>query len=160
MSEPSITDVLATLKTLTTDMTAMKADMAAMKEKSASSSDSGEGCRSEAPREPDHPPKHKKWDFPRFDGTTDPLLFLNKCESYFRQHHTMAEERMWMASYHLDDVAQLWYTQLQEDEGAPPWGRFKELLHLRFGPPLRSAPLFEPTECRCTGTVEEYANRF
>ena len=112
MSEPSITDVLETLKTLTTDMTAMKADMAAMKEKSASSSDSGEGRCSEAPREPDHSPKHKKWDFPRFDGTTDPLLFLNKCESYFRQHHTMAEERVWMASYHLDDIAQLWYTQL------------------------------------------------
>jgi hypothetical protein len=31
---------------------------------------------------------------------------------------------------------------------------------LRFGPPLCSAPLFELAECRCTGTVEEYANRF
>ncbi|KAI4385591.1 hypothetical protein MLD38_003598 [Melastoma candidum] len=72
----------------------------------------------------------------------------------------MAEERVWMASYHLDDVAQLWYTQLQEDEGAPPWGRFKELLNLRFGPPLRSAPLFELAECRRTGSVEEYSNRF
>jgi hypothetical protein len=41
-----------------------------------------------------------------------------------------------------------------------PWGCFKELLHLRFGPPLRSAPLFELAECRRTGTVEEYANRF
>jgi hypothetical protein len=60
----------------------------------------------------------------------------------------------------LGGRAQLWYIQLQEDEGMPPWGRFKELLHLRFGPPLRSAPLFELTECRCTGTVEEYANRF
>jgi hypothetical protein len=138
----------------------MKADMATMKEKSASSSDNGEGRRPEGPRDPDHPPKHKKWDFPRFDGTTDPLLFLNKCESYFRHHRTMAEERVWLASYHLDDVAQLWYTQLQEDEGAPPWGRFKELLHLWFGPPLRSAPLFELAECRRTGTVEEYANRF
>jgi hypothetical protein len=60
----------------------------------------------------------------------------------------------------LGGRAQLWYIQLQEDEGMPPWGRFKELLHLRFGSPLRSAPLFELTECRCTGTVEEYANRF
>ena len=65
-----------------------------------------------------------------------------------------------MASYNLEDVAQLWYIQLQEDEGTPPWGRFKDLLNLRFGPPLRSAPLFELAECRRTGTVEEYSNRF
>jgi hypothetical protein len=72
----------------------------------------------------------------------------------------MAEERVWMASYNLEDVAQLWYIQLQEDEGTPPWGRFRELLNLRFGPPLRAAPLFKLTECRRTGAVEEYANRF
>ena len=39
-------------------------------------------------------------------------------------------------------------------------GRFKDLLNLRFRPPLRSAPLFKLTECRRTGTVEEYSNRF
>ena len=71
----------------------------------------------------------------------------------------MAEERVWQASYNLDGVAQLWYTQL-EDSGTPTWARFKEFLNLRFGPPLRSAPLFELTECRRTGTVEEYSNRF
>jgi hypothetical protein len=81
------------------------------------------------------------------------MLFINKCESYFRQQRTLAEKRVWMASYNLEVVAQLWYIQLQED------GRFKELLNLRFGPPLRSAPLFELTECRRTGTVE-YSNRF
>ncbi|XP_066351695.1 uncharacterized protein [Miscanthus floridulus] len=134
--------------------------MAAMKEKSASSSDSGAGGRPEGPRDLDRPPKFQKLDFPRYDGKTDPMLFINKCESYFRQQRTMAEERVWMASYNLEDVAQLWYIQLQEDESTPPWGRFKELLNLRFGPPLRSAPLFELTECRRTGTVEEYSNRF
>lgn len=65
-----------------------------------------------------------------------------------------------MASYNLEDVAQHWFLQLQEDEGTPPWGRFKQRLNLRFGPTLRSAPLFELTECRHTGTVEEYSNRF
>jgi len=159
MAEPTLADVLAALKTLSADMATMHADMAVMKEKSASSCGGGFEHCAEGPL-PDHPPKHKKWDFPRFDDTTDPLLFVNKCESYFRQHRTMVEERVWMASYDMDDVAQLWYTQLQEDEGTPTWGRFKELLHLRFGPPLRSAPLFELAECRRTGTVEEYANRF
>jgi hypothetical protein len=72
----------------------------------------------------------------------------------------MEEERVWMASYNLEDVAQMWFIQLQDDEGTPPWGRFKDLLNLRFGPALRSAPLFELSECRRTGTVEEYSNCF
>ncbi|XP_066341713.1 uncharacterized protein [Miscanthus floridulus] len=66
----------------------------------------------------------------------------------------MPEERVWMASYNLEDVTQLWYIQLQDDEGTPPWGRFKDLLNLCFGPPLRSAPLFELAECRRIGTAE------
>jgi len=160
MSEPSFADVVQMLKSVTTELRDLKADMAAMKEKSASLSGSGTGGRQDGPRDLDRPPKFQKLEFPRYDGKTDPILFVNKCESYFRQQHTMAEERVWMASYALEDVAQLWYDQLQEDEGTPPWGRFKELLNLRFGPPLRSAPLFELTQCRRTGTMEEYSNRF
>jgi hypothetical protein len=99
-------------------------------------------------------------DFPRYDGKSDPLVFINRCESYFRQQRIMPEEKVWMASYNLEDLAQFWFIQLQDDEGMPPWGRFKELLNLRFGPTLRSVPLFELSECRRTGTVEEYSNRF
>ena len=147
------------MKSFQTELSSVKTDLATMKDKS-SSSDNGGGGREYPPRDLDRPPKFQKLDFPRFDGKTDPMLFINKCESYFRQQRTMPEERVWMASYNLEDVAQLWYIQLQEDEGTPPWGRFKDLLHLRFGPPLRSAPLFELAECRRTGTVEEYSNRF
>jgi hypothetical protein len=51
-------------------------------------------------------------DFPRFDGKSDQRLFINKCESYFRQQRTMAEERVWMATYNLEGVAQEWFMQL------------------------------------------------
>jgi hypothetical protein len=50
------------------------------------------------------------------------MLFINKRESYFRQQRTLAEEQVWMASYNLEVVAQLWYIQLQEDEGTPRGG--------------------------------------
>ncbi|XP_066311819.1 uncharacterized protein [Miscanthus floridulus] len=155
MAEPTLAEVMEMLKSMNAEMQTLKSDMAAIKYKPGSSTISGGDSRDQ-----DFHPKHKKWDFPRFDGTTDPLLFLNKCEAYFRQHRTMAEERVGHAAYHLVDAAQLLYDQLQEDEGTPTWGRFKDLLNLRFGPPLRSAPLFELTECRRTGTVEEYTNRF
>ena len=54
----------------------------------------------------------------------------------------------------------MWYIQVQQDEGTPSWCRFKELLHLRYGPPLRSNPLGELAACRRTGTIEEYQDHF
>ncbi|XP_066371037.1 uncharacterized protein [Miscanthus floridulus] len=65
-----------------------------------------------------------------------------------------------MASYNLEHGAQMWYLQVQTDEGTPSWRRFKELLNLRYGPPLRSAPLAELAECRHTSTAAEYQDRF
>ncbi|XP_021311923.1 uncharacterized protein LOC110433726 [Sorghum bicolor] len=159
MAEPTLADLLAEMKTMAAEMMVLKADVASVKEKTVSSSSSGDG-RPGGLHEQDFHPKHKKWDFPRFDGTTDPLLFINKCDAYFRQHRTPVEDRVAMASYHLDDVAQLWFIQLQADDGTPNWTHFKDLLHLRFGPPLRSAPMFELAECRRTDTVDEYSNRF
>jgi hypothetical protein len=72
----------------------------------------------------------------------------------------MEEEKVWMASYNLEDGAQLWYMQIQIDMGTPSWCRFKEPLNLHYGPPLRSAPLAELAECRRTGTVADYMDRF
>jgi hypothetical protein len=50
--------------------------------------------------------------------------------------------------------------QVQEDEGTSTWPRFKELLNLRYGPLLRSVPLFELSACRRLGTVTDYQDRF
>jgi len=54
----------------------------------------------------DRPPKFQKLDFPRYDGKSDPLIFINRCESYFHQQRIM-EEKVWMASYNLEEGAQL-----------------------------------------------------
>jgi hypothetical protein len=71
----------------------------------------------------------------------------------------MPEERTWMASYNLQEGAQQWYMQVQEDKGTLSWPHFKELLNLHFRPPLRSAPLFELVSCWRIGTVEGYQDR-
>ena len=65
-----------------------------------------------------------------------------------------------MASYNVEASAQLWFNQVQRDEGTPPWRRFAELLHLRFGPPLRSNPLGELTACKRTTSVVDFQERF
>jgi hypothetical protein len=33
----------------------------------------------------DRLPRFQKMDFPQYDGKTDPLIFINRCESYFHQ---------------------------------------------------------------------------
>jgi hypothetical protein len=119
MGDQSIADLTKMLKDLSADMASMKADMAALKDKSSSSSAGTDGNRHN-----DRPPRLQKMDFPRFNGKCNPLIFINRCESYFHQQRTMPEE-VWMASYNLEDMAQLWYIQLQEDEGTPRWSRFK-----------------------------------
>jgi hypothetical protein len=72
------------LDSLTTDMSALKADVEGIKGKFASPSEGSSNC-AEAPHDLDRPPRFQKLDFPRYDDKTDPLLFINKCESYFRQ---------------------------------------------------------------------------
>jgi len=108
----------------------------------------------------DRPPRFQKLDFPRYDGKSDPLIFINRCESYFHQQRIMEEEKVWMASYNLEEGAQMWYIQIQQDEGILSWRRFKDLLHLRYGPPLCSNPLGELAACKRTGTVVEYQDGF
>jgi hypothetical protein len=107
-----------------------------------------------------HADRFQKLDFPKFDGKSDPLIFINRCESYFHQQRIVEEEKLWMASYNLEDAAQLWYIQVQADEGTPSWRRFSELFHLRFAPPLCANSLGELAACKRTGSVVDYQECF
>ncbi|KAK1661786.1 hypothetical protein QYE76_049945 [Lolium multiflorum] len=72
------------------------------------------------------PPRFAKLDFATFDGSEDPLNWLNQCEQFFRGQRTLASDRTWLASYHLRGAAQTWYYSLEQDEGGmPPWDRFR-----------------------------------
>ena len=44
-------------------------------------------------------------DFPKFNGKSDPLAFINRCESFFHQQRIIEEEKVWMVSYNLEDGA-------------------------------------------------------
>lgn len=111
---------------------------------------------------PSHPssPRYHKLEFPTYDDTDDLLSWLNRCEQFFRGHRTEEDDKVWLASYHLTNVAQQWYFQLERDEGQPMWGQFKDFCHMRFGPPIRSNPLGELTRLQRTGSVGDYQNKF
>ncbi|GJN38431.1 hypothetical protein PR202_gb27469 [Eleusine coracana subsp. coracana] len=83
-----------------------------------------------------------KLNFLHFDGETDPLTWITKCESYFRAMCTMDEEKVWLAALHLNGVAAEWYYALERDHGVVSWPCFVALVNLRFSPP--SAPMDWP----------------
>jgi hypothetical protein len=101
-----------------------------------------------------------KLGFSHYDGATDPLPWLNRCESYFCDTRTMAAEQVWLASRHLDDVVAEWYYSLEKEYGLLPWSRFPEFINLRFGLPMHSNPLSELKELHRTCTVEDYQRQF
>lgn len=100
-----------------------------------------------------------KLDFPKYDGKDDPLLYLNRCEQFFRGVRTN-EDKVWWAVFHLTDRAQQWYMHLERKEGMSSWTCFIELLNLRFRQPLRDNPLGELAPCRRTRSVTDYYDRF
>jgi hypothetical protein len=106
------------------------------------------------------PPRFYKLEFATYDGSEDPLNWLNHCEQFFRGQRTPASDRTWLASYHLKGPAQTWYYALEQDEGMLPWERFVELCRLRFGPAVRGSRLAELGRLPFLSTVQEYADRF
>jgi hypothetical protein len=88
-------------------------------------------------------PRYHKLEFPIFDGKSDPLSWINRCEQFFRGQRTEEPDKIWLATYHLIGVAQEWYYQRERSKGAPQREEFKELCHLRFGPHVRSNALGE-----------------
>ena len=79
------------------------------KQPPASSSTSSDGIPKQTDEHHiDRPPRFQKMDFPKYDCKSDPLAFINQCESYFDQQRII-EEKALMASYNLEDIAQMWF---------------------------------------------------
>jgi hypothetical protein len=97
-----------------------------------------------------------KLNFSRYDGETDSLPWLNRCESYFMGMQTMPAEQVWLASLHLYGAAAEWYYALEREYGMLPWTHFAKFLKLHFGPPIRFNLLGELKALQRIGTVEEY----
>ena len=121
--------------------------------------DRHEGTYALAPQGP-QPSRFTKMEFATYDGSLDPLNWLNQCDQFFRGQRTLSADRTWIASYHLRGAAQTWYYALEQDEGGmPPWERFRDLCLQRFGPTLRGSRLAELGRLAFTTTVQDFADQ-
>jgi hypothetical protein len=91
--------------------------------------------------EDDFLPTYHKLNFPKFDGSCDPLPWLNRCEHYFCVCRTPDHKRVSYASFHLLDDAQLWYHRLEMNNDVPQWPDFTRLINACFSPLMTDTPL-------------------
>jgi len=108
-------------------------------------------------------PRFQKLNFPTFDGVDDPLGWLNKCDHFFRAQRTPEGDKVWLASFHMNGVAQQWYYMLERDYGdvsAISWPLFKALCYQRFGPALATNHLSDLARLPFDGSVQQYQEAF
>jgi hypothetical protein len=73
---------------------------------------------------------------------------------------TLDDDRVWVASLHLEGAALDWYFGFELDYSVVPWRHFAKYINMRFGPPLRHNSLAELKALYHTGTMEDYQRQF
>nr|GLL24886.1 uncharacterized protein LOC109178468 [Ipomoea trifida] len=79
-------------------------------------------------------PKFTALEFPRYDGSGDPVEWLHKCEQFFKAQSTQAHQFVSTAAFHLAGVAMMWHIRLESEKTELTWQQFKKLCVQRFGP--------------------------
>jgi hypothetical protein len=88
MASPSNADLANLIAQLTTSLTTLQAEVGELRRERGTILSGSRFTELQGER----PPRFQKLDFPKFDGKSDPLAFLNRCESYFHQQRIATEE--------------------------------------------------------------------
>jgi hypothetical protein len=96
--------------------------------------------------------------FSTYDGTEDPLSWLNRCKQFFRIQGTEEAGKVFLASFYM--MGDTWYTLIEKNHGTPTWAEFDKLVHQCFGPPLCGNALDELIQLQHETTVADYQSMF
>ena len=102
-------------------------------------------------------PQLSKMEFPRYEEGQDILSWLLKCESFFLVDRTAEENKVRVASIHLDEKTYQWHRSLEKKlcGRLPLWEEYAVLLQDTFGPPFET-PMGDFTHLRQTGSLSEF----
>ncbi|EOA32134.1 hypothetical protein CARUB_v10015385mg, partial [Capsella rubella] len=101
-------------------------------------------------------------EFPSYDGTTNAVEWLQRCEDYFEDQRIYHDDaRVRQATFVLTGQAYHWNTNLRRlVTHKLSWIEFKKICKSRFGKADAVNPVGELCNLRHTGTVDEYCNQF
>ncbi|CAL1354645.1 unnamed protein product [Linum trigynum] len=103
-------------------------------------------------------------EFPRFTGHEDPSGWMSRVEKYFKYQGISDEQKVALASFHLEDDANHWIMWLEEEfeqSGKEMWWEdFCEEFWKRYGASEKAAGHEALAKIKQTGTVEDYQQTF
>ncbi|XP_044500235.1 uncharacterized protein LOC123221450 [Mangifera indica] len=99
-------------------------------------------------------------DFPRYDGTKDPITWIDRAEQFFAFHKTPLNAKVPLVAYHLEGGVHLWF---QSFRGIRVWvtsEEFKQAINEYYGPTLLDDFYGELTKLTQMGLVRKYHTQF
>ncbi|KAA8539377.1 hypothetical protein F0562_026069 [Nyssa sinensis] len=105
------------------------------------------------------PPSSLKLQFPKFNGE-DPMGWIYKAEQYFEYQGIRADQRVQLASFHLEGIALQWHRWHTKFREPPTWEELTKAVLLRFGPTEFEDPSEALSRLKQTTTVATYQEAF
>nr|KYP46454.1 Transposon Ty3-I Gag-Pol polyprotein [Cajanus cajan] len=100
-----------------------------------------------------------KLDFPRFDGS-EVLQWIFKAEQFFSYYRTPDDQRLLIASIHLDKDVVPWYQMMIREHPFHSWIAFTRALEMEFGPSPYEGPRSQLFKLTQTNSVQAYYVQF
>ena len=100
-----------------------------------------------------------KLEFPRFKGD-NPLGWVYKAHQFFQLYGTPPNQKILLASYHMEEEALIWFQEVEEAGQFTSWEAFVRSLHVRFGSLAYYNLLETLTRLRRVGNVVVYKGQF
>ncbi|KAL5704564.1 hypothetical protein ACHQM5_022972 [Ranunculus cassubicifolius] len=100
-----------------------------------------------------------KLQFPQFSGQ-DPNSWIYRAEKYFDFQNIHPNQRVQLASFHLEGLALQWHRWITKFRGSLSWDDFTKALLRRFGPTDYDDPSEALTRLKQTSTVDVYQHEF
>ncbi|CAL1405272.1 unnamed protein product [Linum trigynum] len=103
-------------------------------------------------------------EFPRFTRHEDPSGWMSRVEKYFKYQGISEEQKVVLASFHLEGDANQWVMWLEEEfeqSGKEMWWEdFRDEFWKRYGASEKAAGHEALAKIKQTGTVEDYQQTF
>ncbi|KAJ1700964.1 hypothetical protein LUZ63_000743 [Rhynchospora breviuscula] len=106
-----------------------------------------------------HANRNLRFTFPRF-SSSDPADWLFSVQCYFMYYATPQEDKLLLASMHLDTPASCWFQSMAQAGRLTNWDAFVSGLKKRFGPSEYSDPAGQLMKLSQTDSVVDYQNKF